>query len=82
MSSLLEAPLDWQNFFEFWKKKQDYYQPLLPSYQVVEPRIIFLTRKILPAIHKDVLPSFHQSMVLHQYVCRCDCWYVGQTSQR
>ena len=51
-------------------------------YQAVEPRIIFTTRKILPAIHKDVLPSLQQSMVVYQYVCSCDCRYVGLTSQR
>ena len=51
-------------------------------YQAVEPRIIFTTRKTLPAIHKDVLPSLQQSMVVYQYVCRCDCWYVGRNSQR
>ena len=51
-------------------------------YQSVEPRIIFTTRKILPAIHKDVLPSLQQSMVVYQYVCRCDCRYVGRSSQR
>ena len=50
-------------------------------YQAVVPRIIFTTRKILPAIHKDVLPSLQQSMVVYQYVCRCDCRYVGRTSQ-
>ena len=33
-------------------------------YQAVEPRIIF-TRKILPAIHKDVLPSLQQSTVVY-----------------
>ena len=51
-------------------------------YLAVEPRIIFTARKILPAIQKDVLPSLQQSMVIYQYVCRCDCRYVGQTSQR
>ena len=51
-------------------------------YQAVEPRIIFTTRKILPAIRKDVLPSLQQSMVVYQYVCRCDCRYFGRTSQR
>ena len=51
-------------------------------YQAVEPRIIFTTRKILSAIHKDVLPSLQQSMVVYQYVCRCDCRYVGRTSQK
>ena len=51
-------------------------------YQAVEPRIIFTTRKILPAIHKDVLPSLQQSMVVYQYVSRCDCRYEGRTAQR
>ena len=44
-------------------------------YQAVETRIIFTTRKILPTIHKDVLPSLQQSMVVYQYVGRCDCRY-------
>ena len=47
-----------------------------------QPRIIFTTRKNLPAIHKDVLLSLQQSKVVYQYVCRCDCRYVGRTSQR
>ena len=33
-------------------------------YQAVERRIIFTTRKILPAIHKNVLPSLQQTMVV------------------
>ena len=45
-------------------------------YQAVEPRIILATRKILPVIHKDVLLFLQQSIVVYQYVCRCDCWYV------
>ena len=51
-------------------------------YQAVEPRIIFTTRKILPAIHKDVLPSLQQSMVVYQYVCRCDCGGGGGGTTR
>ena len=51
-------------------------------YQAVESRIIFTTRKILPAVHKNVLPSLQQSMVVYQCVCRCDCRYVDRTSQR
>ena len=51
-------------------------------YGAVDPRVLFSTRKLLPAIHKDTLPSTHQSMVVYQYVCRCDCRYVGRTSQR
>ena len=50
-------------------------------YQAVEPRIIFTTRKILPAIHENVLPSLQQSMIVYQYVCRCDCGGGGGTTR-
>ena len=51
-------------------------------YGAVDPRVLFSARKLLPAIYKDALTSTHQSMVAYQYVCRCDCRYVGCTSQR
>ena len=51
-------------------------------YGAVNPHVFFSTRKLLPAIHKDALPSTHQSMVVYQYVCWCDCRYVGRTCQR
>ena len=48
----------------------------------VEPRVIFNTRQLLPAIKKDVLPSHHHSNVVYQVLCHCDSRYVGRTSQR
>ena len=51
-------------------------------YGAVDPRVIFSTTKLLPAIHKDALQSAHQSMVEYQYVCRFDCRYVGRSSKR
>ena len=48
----------------------------------VEPRVIFNTRRLLPAIKKDVLPSHHHSNVIYQFLCHCDSRYVGRTSQR
>ena len=48
----------------------------------VEPRVIFNTRQLLPAIKKDVLPSHYHSNVIYQFVCHCDSRYVGHTSQR
>ena len=44
--------------------------------------VIFQTRKILPSIHKDAVPTTQQSLIVYQYVCRCDCRYVGRTSLR
>ena len=51
-------------------------------FRAVDPRVIFQTRTILPSIYKDAVPITHQSMVVYQYVCRCDCRYVGRTSLR
>ena len=51
-------------------------------YGAVDPRVIFSIKKILPAVHKDVLPTTQQSMIVYQYVCHCDCQYVGRTTQR
>ena len=34
------------------------------------------------AAYEDVVPTKQQSMVVYQYVCRCDCRYVGRTSKR
>ena len=48
----------------------------------VKLRAVFSTRKMFPTVRKDVVPTKQQSMVVYQYVCRCDCWYVGRTSQR
>ena len=48
----------------------------------VKLRVVFFTRKMLPTVRKDVVPTKQQCMVLYQYVCRCDCRYVGRTSQR
>ena len=79
MSSLLEAYWICKISLNFEKQTKI---AINRCYQAVEPRIIFTTRKILPAIHKDVLPFLQQSMVVYQYVCRCDCQYVGRTSQK
>ena len=44
--------------------------------------VVFFTKKMLPTVRKDVVPTKQQSMVVYQYECRCDCRYVGCTSQR
>jgi len=46
-------------------------------YSAVQPYIIFSTKKILPDIYKDHVPTTQQSMVVYHHVCRCDCRYVG-----
>ena len=48
----------------------------------VQPRIIYTTKRIWTATHKDFLPTLQSSNVVYKYVCRCDSWYVGRTSQR
>ena len=51
-------------------------------YFAVEPCLDYTTRQLLPVAKKDVLPAFHQSNIVHQFLCHCDSWYVGRTSQR
>ena len=51
-------------------------------YFAVEPCIVYTTRQLLPVAKKDVLPAFHQSSIVYQFLCHCDSRYVGRTSQR
>ena len=70
MSSLLEFPLDWQNFFEFEKPTK---AVINLCYKAVEPRIIFMT-KILPVVHKNGFTHFQLSMVnlvIDQHILKC-----------
>ena len=48
----------------------------------VKLRAVYYTRKMLPTVRKDVVPTKQQSVVVYQYVCRCNCRCVGRTSQR
>ena len=59
MSSLLEAYWICKISLNFEKQTKI---AINRCYQAVEPRIIFTTRKILPAIHKDVLLFLQQSI--------------------
>ena len=51
-------------------------------YFAVEPCIVSTTRQLLPVAKKDVLPAFHQSNIVYQFLCHCDSRHVGRTSQR
>ena len=51
-------------------------------YFAVEPCIVYTTRQLLPVAKKDVLPAFHQSNIVYQFLCHCSSRYVGRTSQR
>ena len=51
-------------------------------YFAVEPCIVYTTRQLLFVAKKDVLPAFHQSNIVYQFLCHCDSRYMGRTSQR
>ena len=51
-------------------------------YLAVEPWIVYTTRQLLPAAKKDVLPAFHQSNIVYQFLCHCDNRFVDRMSQR
>ena len=51
-------------------------------YKAVSPRLIFSSQCMLPAAKKHVLPANQRSMIVYEYVCHCDCRYLGCTTQR
>ena len=63
------------------KKQRQIMSAVKRCFFSVKPRVIFNTRQLLPEIKKDVLPSHHHSNVIYQFLCHCDSWYVGRTSQ-
>ena len=48
----------------------------------VEPCIVYTTRQLLRAAKKDVILALYQSNIVYQFLCHCDSWYMGCTSQR
>ena len=51
-------------------------------YGSVALRTVFVSRQMLPASRKDVLPAIQKSSVIYEYKCHCDSRYVGRTAQR
>ena len=51
-------------------------------YESVALRTVFVSRQMLPASRKDVLPAIQKSSVIYEYKCHCDSRYVGKTAQR
>ena len=45
-------------------------------------RTVVVSRQMLPASRKDVLPAIQKSSVIYEYKYHCDTWYVGRTAQR
>ena len=48
----------------------------------VEQCAIFTSCPFLTAIKKDVLPASLLSNVVYNFLCHCDSWYIGCTSQQ
>ena len=51
-------------------------------YNAARVRTIFTTWAAFRSIHKDVLPVFKQSNLIHKFQCCCNATYIGCTSQR
>ena len=47
-----------------------------------KPSVIFVSRQMLPASRKDVLPAIQKSSFTYEYKCHCDSRYVGRTALR
>ena len=51
-------------------------------YGSVALRTVFVSRQMLLASRKDVLPAIQKSFVIYEHKCHCDSQYVGRTAQR
>ena len=51
-------------------------------YGIVSTRLVFTSKRMLPAARKDIPPTIQKSLVIYEYKCHCDSRYVGRTSQR
>ena len=51
-------------------------------YGSVALRTVFVSRQMLRASRKDVLPAIQKRSVIYEYKCHCDSRYVGRTAQR
>ena len=45
-------------------------------YGYVSTRLIFTSKRMLPVVRKDVLPTIEKSSVIYEYKCHCDSRYV------
>ncbi len=50
-------------------------------YATVSPRLVFSSRKIIPSIRKDSVPTTQNGLKVYEYWCWCDARCAGRTSQ-
>ena len=57
-------------------------QAITKCFFAVNPRIVYSTRRALPSIQKDCVPTNQKSSVIYEFTCQCNFCYVGRTTQR
>ena len=57
-------------------------QAITKCFFAVNPRIVYSTRRALPSIQKDCVPTNQKSSVIYEFTCQCDSGYVGRIIQR
>ena len=56
-------------------------QAIKPAYYTCETKVVFTSRPMFKTCVKDPLPTHQLSNVIYLFQCRCDCRYVGKTTQ-
>ena len=56
-------------------------QAVSRCYYACEMKVAFNYRRIFPFVVKDRIPTQEMSNVIYKLTCRCDCPYVGETTQ-
>ncbi len=47
-----------------------------------QPHLVFISKRNLPSILKDSVPTTQNSLVVYKYSCQYEARYVGCTSQQ
>ena len=45
-------------------------------------RVVSTSRPLLPATKKDIVPTLLLSNAAYNFLCHCDIWFAGRTSQK
>ena len=51
-------------------------------FYAVKPRVVYSTRVMLPSAKEHSVPTTQSSCVVYEFLCQCEAWYVGRTTQR
>ena len=57
-------------------------QAITKCFFALNPPFVYSTRRALPSIQKDCVPTNQKSSIIYEFMFQCDSGYIGRTTQR